>query len=494
MNVLLELLIGLALLYLLTSVVASFLVEAVASYLKLRAKGLESCIAQLVDGAANRTGGGQGADNNWTSRFYDHALIRALSTARVMTADNTSRPSYIPREQYAGVVLDLVRKAAGLAPGESLSVARLREIVANAAISLPAGVRATIETALTNGADSLEKVRASIETGFDAAMERASGWYKRRTQLWLALFAFVLAAAFNLDSFYVGSRLLKDETLRATALQMSVDAVSGEEAKSPERFAAVVGSWAARMRDGATRASADKASASKTPTEPLEAAGTRDAIMLALRMMHDANHWNPLLANAAWPFLTATTPDASSKALAAALPELAAAAARPCGESPLPQPVDAAPLADWVQYLRCPRSDGTDVDTAIERFRKSAVLWAQTDRVINPTLGRLLARAVLSDQGKDEMAALKTYLAALDAETNKFADGVDAALARLPEVGWLRDVSAGWDCQRWFFAFLGWLATAIMAGLGAPLWFDLLGKFVSLRGAGRKPAAKAATA
>ncbi|KAI5913244.1 hypothetical protein [Thauera sp. 2A1] len=493
MNVLLELLIGLALLYLLTAVVASFVVEAVASYLKLRAKGLESCIAQLVEGAANRAGGAQGADDNWTSRFYGHALIRALSTARVMTADSASRPSYIPREQYAEVLLDLVRKAAGLAPGESLTVARLREIVATPSVALPAGVRAMIETALTNGADSLDKVRASMEAGFDAAMERASGWYKRRTQLWLALFAFVFAAVFNLDSFYIGSRLLKDEALRATALQMSVDAVTGEEAKSPERFAAVVGSWAVRMRDDATQVAPHKASANKTPTDQLKAAGTRDATALALRMMHDANHWNPLLANAAWPFLTATALGARSKALAAALPELSAAAGQPCGESPLPQPVDAAPLADWVQYLRCPRSDGVDLDTAIERFRKSAVLWAQTDRVINPTLGRLLARAVVSDQGNAEMEALKTYLAALDADTKKFADGVDTALAKLPEVGWIGEVSAGWDGWRTFRAVLGWLATAIMAGLGAPFWFDLLGKLVSLRGAGRKPAAQAAS-
>lgn len=501
MNVLLELLIGLALLYLLTSVVASFIVEAVASYLKLRARGLESFIASLVEGAASRTettnGDGavaaqEGVANPdqapnrlgapWVVRFYDHQLIRALSTARVMTSDRASRPSYIPREQYAAVVLDLVRQAAALAPGESLTAARLREIVANPSVVLPDGVRSMIETSLTNGADSLEKVRASIESGFDAAMERASGWYKRRTQIWLTLFAFVLALAFNLDSFYIGSRLLKDETLRATALQMSVNAVSGEEAKSPERFAAVVGNWAVRLRDDAAQASGDK-----VPADALKAAGTRDATVLALRMMHDANHWNPVLARVDWQFLTAQTPETTRAALAAVLPELAPPADKACGGDPLAMPAGAASLAEWVQYLRCAPSSGEGGDPAIDAFRRSAVVWMQTDRVINPTLGRLLAQAVLSDQGKVEMDGLKTYLAALDAETKRFADGVDSALARLPEVGWIGDVAVDWDYGRFLRALAGWLATAIMAGLGAPFWFDLIGKFVSLRGAGRKP-------
>jgi hypothetical protein len=34
---------------------------------------------------------------------------------------------------------------------------------------------------------------------------------------------------------------------------------------------------------------------------------------------------------------------------------------------------------------------------------------------------------------------------------------------------------------------LGWLLTAAALSLGAPFWFDLLGKFVNLRGAGNKP-------
>jgi hypothetical protein len=35
--------------------------------------------------------------------------------------------------------------------------------------------------------------------------------------------------------------------------------------------------------------------------------------------------------------------------------------------------------------------------------------------------------------------------------------------------------------------FLGWILTALALSLGAPFWFDMLNKFINLRGAGDKP-------
>jgi hypothetical protein len=33
----------------------------------------------------------------------------------------------------------------------------------------------------------------------------------------------------------------------------------------------------------------------------------------------------------------------------------------------------------------------------------------------------------------------------------------------------------------------GWLITALAVSLGAPFWFDLLNKFINIRGAGKAP-------
>ncbi len=45
------------------------------------------------------------------------------------------------------------------------------------------------------------------------------------------------------------------------------------------------------------------------------------------------------------------------------------------------------------------------------------------------------------------------------------------------------------DTQRGIFiqTLIGWLLTALAVSVGAPFWFDMLGKFINLRGAGVKP-------
>ena len=57
---------------------------------------------------------------------------------------------------------------------------------------------------------------------------------------------------------------------------------------------------------------------------------------------------------------------------------------------------------------------------------------------------------------------------------------VDIALETLP-LGWdgMPD-----DFVGWFKTVLGWLITIAAVSLGAPFWFDLLGKVANLRGAG----------
>jgi hypothetical protein len=58
-------------------------------------------------------------------------------------------------------------------------------------------------------------------------------------------------------------------------------------------------------------------------------------------------------------------------------------------------------------------------------------------------------------------------------------------IAELP-IGW----TAGDGQKRtWIAAVLGWLLTVLALSLGAPFWFDAVGKFVNLRLAGKKPQA-----
>ena len=66
-------------------------------------------------------------------------------------------------------------------------------------------------------------------------------------------------------------------------------------------------------------------------------------------------------------------------------------------------------------------------------------------------------------------------------DTGKSGNEYLAGLETLP-IGWNNTVGGWPDCER----VLGWLITTIAVSLGAPFWFDLLGKVANLRGTGGK--------
>ncbi len=58
----------------------------------------------------------------------------------------------------------------------------------------------------------------------------------------------------------------------------------------------------------------------------------------------------------------------------------------------------------------------------------------------------------------------------------------------------LKPLPIGWDSTMlskpllsWPLRLFGWLMTGLAVSLGAPFWFDLLSKFMNIRGAGDKP-------
>ena len=55
-------------------------------------------------------------------------------------------------------------------------------------------VRTMLQDALSEGDRDANKFREALERQFDEAMERVSGWYKRRVQLILFVIALVLVA------------------------------------------------------------------------------------------------------------------------------------------------------------------------------------------------------------------------------------------------------------------------------------------------------------
>lgn len=167
--------VGLVMLFLLLSLICSSMKEGLETFFKHRAKDLESGLRQLFRDPNAQT---------LVPRFYDHPLIFGLFQGDYDPKNLDKLPSYIPSQTFALAVLDLIKNE----PDDSY---------------LKRAVTPLIEAAGTD----FKRAQKNIEDWYNAAMDRVSGWYKRRTQIVIAVMGFAIAGAFNIDSFAIARYL-----------------------------------------------------------------------------------------------------------------------------------------------------------------------------------------------------------------------------------------------------------------------------------------------
>jgi hypothetical protein len=196
----LDVAIGLFFLYLLLSVVCSAIVEAIAGWRQWRFKKLEQAIDQLLDGCDHKLWGEEG--------FWDDRRIRVLHDGK-----RSRKPSYIPARAFALAVLDKVARDLrshdpGLTP--TAEIRKRRQQVEKIEIKT---VKATLSDVVSEGRTEFDDFRAALETKFDEVMDRASGWYKRKTQCALLLTAVVVTLVGNVDSVQIAESLSEGDEI-----------------------------------------------------------------------------------------------------------------------------------------------------------------------------------------------------------------------------------------------------------------------------------------
>jgi hypothetical protein len=187
----LDIAIGLAFIYALMSLAASALQELIAAALRLRAK-------TLADGVANLL-----RDDEMTQKVYEHGLVASLALAG-------QKPSYIPSRSFALALLD------AFAPANNNSVRTVEELRKGLG-SLPDGqLKQALSSLLEESDANTEEFKRNVEIWFNNAMDRVSGWYKRRTQLILLAIAVITARGLTVDSVRIARTLARDSVLRAS--------------------------------------------------------------------------------------------------------------------------------------------------------------------------------------------------------------------------------------------------------------------------------------
>ena len=218
-----EVAISLAFIYLLLSLVCTALNEMIAQLLKLRAETLKQSLTRLL------------TDEKIRKQFYEHPLIKGLGKGP--GKDGVVRPSYIPSQTFVLALLDTVIRpdqsgktpdadAGATEPPTLTAIKEVRELWDVVAKHPEPAIRKLL-LPFIEASDSLEQARKNIETWFDSAMDRASGWYRRKVQFILLLIAIVVAVAMNADTITLTTQLWQDSALRQAVVAAADDYMAG---------------------------------------------------------------------------------------------------------------------------------------------------------------------------------------------------------------------------------------------------------------------------
>lgn len=231
----LDVAIGAVFLFLLLTFVASAILEIVARGWNWRAKNLHAAVEIMLEGTHLVT----------AKDVFNNPMVLALSqrAGSIPRMDILERmgwrerkdrtpPSYIPAATFSAAVLEVILKKAGnsernhrdksltvrlpeLSPEGAIKA--VREVVGTQANSTSALLSVLITTLASQGS-SIQAVRFAIEKWFDQTMDRASGWYKRRTQSFLLAFGLLIAFLGNVDTIAVVQWLWGSDSARQAVL------------------------------------------------------------------------------------------------------------------------------------------------------------------------------------------------------------------------------------------------------------------------------------
>lgn len=210
-----ELVIGLILIFFLLSLLVSAINEAVEGVLKRRGKYLLAAIQRLV-----------GSDLQ--ERLFRHSLIRGLSdyAGKVKEAKEGARPkkrvpSYIPAPTFVDALVGTLTAGTTFNSAESLLGALDQQLAGIEDEDLRTVFRQFLSEVTVDKKDasaSLEEFKEKLEDWYNAAMDRVSGWYKRNTRWLLLIWGTAVVLTLNADSFLIARTLWNDETLRASVV------------------------------------------------------------------------------------------------------------------------------------------------------------------------------------------------------------------------------------------------------------------------------------
>jgi hypothetical protein len=194
-STILEVIIGLVFLYLLFSLLATFVNELIFTFFKFRANHLKKTIQIMMDNNAEE---GKALFN----KFHQHPLIQSF-----LQKKGNGFPSYLDPEKFAAVIIEIYNEEK-ISKGKDSAKESIEKLPKNNYL------RHILLRYIEQGEDKTLELETNLKNWFNSVMERASGWYNRSIKKWTIVIALVIVILFNFDSIKVYQRLSKDSKVR----------------------------------------------------------------------------------------------------------------------------------------------------------------------------------------------------------------------------------------------------------------------------------------
>lgn len=231
LNTIIEVGIGLVVLYSLLGVLCSAINELVATAFARRARNLQEGVENLIG-------------DKRTAELYKHPLIRSLyreegpkkglvRKVAVMIVGRIPRfrhllfrpPSYLPADKFALALLNLAAPSAVSPPPEPpLTIADCvtRNLAARAGgDAADKKLMETLDALWRSAGENVDAFVRSVESWFNDSMARVAGWYKRKTQWSLLVLGLLVAVSLNVNTITISQRLWTSTPLRSAVVEQS---------------------------------------------------------------------------------------------------------------------------------------------------------------------------------------------------------------------------------------------------------------------------------
>jgi hypothetical protein len=278
-SIIIDTAIGIIFIYLLLSLMCSAVAEGIESFMRNRATdlergireliteqkslgGLESLVKRIWPRLARPTGSPpahtlavtsppEGVD--YVALLYNHPLISGLFKGTYndtvqfrmqalfqrfwqwLMTGSPKLPTYIPSRNFALAVLDIAApQDPALGSPPSASIDQLRNaLVGEGRIPADSKLGKALLTLIDAAGNDVNKARQNIENWYDSAMDRVSGWYKRRTQFIIFAIGLLVAIAVNADTVVIVKKLATDKALRDSVAAAAVEYAKANATASP---------------------------------------------------------------------------------------------------------------------------------------------------------------------------------------------------------------------------------------------------------------------